>query len=272
MDLIASFTFTDLVAGVSLSMLIGVIGTALVANFQQVWALWASNPIVQTLVNTTLVVLENTEVVWKPALNASLVVIKPIAAFALMVLKPFGPLALVLADNLVKGLVVLGFVTAHVVILVASTIRSFLQFVQSTGLNVSSAFQSFAEGTKDFVLSLATVVKALGKVTVSLVHITGFIVGSFERVGSFLYQFLFAPTSVTWNDFVNLSIPFAVVLSVVSLLVWRSTSKNTVPQKKIDEECVMPRRSSRIARKRAMMLCSDSSFASEKPSLRPANL
>ena len=273
MDLIATVTVTDLIAGVSLSMMIGVLGAALVANFQPLWALWISNPIVQTVVNTTLVVLENTEVVWKPLLNASLVVIKPMAAFALMVLKPFGPMALVLADNVVKGMVILGFMTVHAVILVAQTVKTFVNFVQSAGLNLTSAVQAFAEGTKDFAVSLATVAKAFGKVLVSLIHMTSTIVSSFEQVGSFLYQFFFAPHSISWNDLVNIAIPFTVVVGIVGLVFWRSCKRNVyAPHKKNDDECIMPRRSSRIARKRAMMLCSDAAFASEKPSLRTTNL
>ncbi len=275
MDLIASITLTELVAGISLSMIIGALGTALIANVHHLWSLWASNPVVGTVVNTTLVVLKNTEVVWKPVLNASLIVLKPIASFALMVLKPFGPMAVILSENVVKALVILGYVTVHAIILVVQTVKYFVDFVQSAGLNLTSAVQSFVEGTKDFAVSLATVGRGLGKLFLSLVHMTSSVISSFEQVGSFLYQFFFAPHSITWNDLQNILIPFSVVLGIVGIVVWRACRRDRVPyapHKKIDEECDMPRRSSRIARKRAMMLCSDVPLPSEEASLRPANL
>jgi hypothetical protein len=275
MDLIAAVTVTDLIAGVSLSMMVGVIGAALVANFQPLWSLWVSNPLVQTVVNTTLVVLQNTELVWKPVLNASLVIIKPIAAFALQVLKPFGPLALVLADNVVKGMVILGFMTTRLVLSTVRTIHSFVTYMQSLGVNATHAIQSFVQGTTILAVSLVKIIHWVGYVLFQLVHGVSFLLESCEQVGTFLHRVVFESHKVTWNDVYNISIPFVVVAAMMGLIVWRSGALQRKPQalnKKIDDECNMPRRSSRIARKRAMMLCSDSSFASEKPSSRAANL
>jgi hypothetical protein len=275
MDLIAAVTVTDLIAGVSLSMMVGVIGAALVANFQPLWSLWVSNPLVQTVVNTTLVVLQNTELVWKPVLNASLVVIKPIIAFALMILKPFGPLALVLADNLVRGMVIVGFITARLVLSTVRTIHSFITYMQSLGVNATVAIQSFVQGTTILAVSLAKIVHWVGYVLYEVVYGVGFLLESWEQVGTFLHRVIFEGHKITWNDVYNMSIPFAVVAAMMGLIAWRSGVMRRKPQalnKKIDDECIMPRRSSRIARKRAMMLCSDSTFASEKPSSRTANL
>jgi hypothetical protein len=262
MDLIAIPTLTDLVAGVSLSMMIGVLGTALMANFQPLWALWSAHHLVQTFVNTTLVVLQNTEVVWKPVVNASLVVLKPIVAFALDVLKPFGPLALSIANSLVKSIVILGITTARIVL-------SFVRYLQSAGINVTLAMQSFAQGTKDFAVSVGKIVQWLGFFVHQAVQGVSFFLESCEQVGQFLHRVLHETNTITWDDVYNISIPFFVVATVVGFFVWRATSGNpSSPYKKSDDACIMPRRSSRIARKRAMMLCSDASFASEKPSSR----
>lgn len=275
MDLITGITITDLIAGISLSMMVGVVGTALVANFQQLWLLWSSNPIVQTVVNTTLVVLENTEVVWKPVVNASLVVLKPIAAFALMVLKPFGPLVLVLADNLVRGMVIVGFMTAHIVLYTVRMVHSFMIYMQSVGMNATYAVQSFVQGTTSLAVALAKIVNWIGFIVYEVVYGAGFLLDSCEQVGTFLRRMLFEGHKITWNDLYNISIPFVVVATMVGIVLWRSgifQGKPQAPNKKTDEECLMPRRSSRIARKRAIMLCSDAAFASEKPSFRTPNL
>ena len=275
MDLITGITITDLIAGVSLSMMIGVLGTALAANLQHLWSSWNSNPIVQSIVNTTLVVLETTEVVWKPVVNTSLVLVKPIVSFALQVLKPLGPLAVILADNLVKALVILGFMITNAVIIVSRTIHSFVSFLQSAGLNVTSALQTFAHGTKEFASAISKIVYWAGYFLYEVVYSVSYLIDSCEQVGLFLYRIFFESHKVTWNDVYNISIPFFVVAALVSIVVWRATKgfrKPYAPEKKNDEECYMPRRSSRIARKRAMLLCSDFPLASEKPSSRTANL
>ena len=275
MDLIASITFTDLIAGVSLSMMIGVLGTALMTNFQPLWLAWMSNPLVLTAVNTTLVVLQKTELVWKPFLDASLVIMKPIATFALQVLKPFGPLALIVADNIVRGLVILGFMTTHLVLYTVSTLHTFVNYMQSLGMNTTLALQSFVQGTTSLAVSLAKIFHWIGYVLYEVVYGAGFVIDSCEQVGLFLRRIVFEGHAVTWNDIYNISIPFVVVAVMVGFVLWRSgilQRKPYAPEKKNDDECIIPRRSSRIARKRAMLLCSDASFASEKPSSRTTYL
>jgi hypothetical protein len=196
-------------------------------------------------------------------------------SFALQVLKPLGPLAVILADNIVKALVIVGFMIAHAVIVVSRAIQSLVSFLQSAGLNVTSAFQSFAHGTKEFAFAISKIVYWVGFLLYEVVYSVGYLVDSCEQVGLFLYRILFETHKVTWNDVYNISIPFFVVAALVGIVVWRAMrnfEKPHAPEKKIDEECFMPRRSSRIARQRAIMLCSDAAFASEKPSLRSSNL
>lgn len=279
MDLISTITITDIVAGASFSMLFGIVATAIAMNIQVFWQAWSSSPLVQTVVNTTLVVLESTEMVWQPVVSTALIVLKPIIAFALAILKPFGPLALILADNVVRALVLFGFMTAHLVVTVSSAISSFIHFVESAGVNVTMGLTAVATGLKDFSYSLYTIVKGLSYVLLQFTSTLSLIIGSFEHMGSFLHRTLFQGHRVTWEELSELAVPFTVVSVILGIVAWRvmrRDAKPEAPHKKTDmEECV-PRRSSRIARKRAMLLCSDvpfrSSFASEKTSTSTANL
>lgn len=275
MDLIATLTLTDLVAGVSFSMMFGVIATAIALHIGPLWQAWIASPIVQAAVNTTLVVLQSTEVVWKPLLNASLVVLRPISNFALMVLKPFGPLALVLADNVVRGLVLVGFATAYLILTVVEKVASLIHFIQSAGLNVTTALQNAAMVTKDFAFSLYTIVKGVTYVLLNIVFSVSFVIECFEELGKFLNRIVFHGHVVTREEMYSIALPFSVVISILGFVVWRAykrCAKPSAPHKKCDDEPL--RRSSRIARKRAMLLCSDSdaSFTSQESSTSTTNL
>lgn len=113
---------------------------------------------------------------------------------------------------------------------------------------------SFLVATKDFAVSLGTVTKALASLFVNAVHAFSYVVKSFEDVNVFLYRALFESHTVSWNDIYNISVPFLVVLSILGYLTYKanrlfSFSSST----KTDEEPFIPRRSSRLAKKRAML-------------------
>ncbi len=241
MDLITTFQVMNLVAGVSLAWLVGTLSLTLVKMF-------SASPLAQSILNTTLVVLETTEVVWRPIVNASLIV-----------LKPFGPLALVLADSIVKAMVIFGYITAMVIVEFIQMFRQCIRILQSAGMSVSTAVQNAYEVTKDFAFSLATLAKAFTYLTIRLVNTASYIVTSFEKVGDFLYTLVFEAHKVTWDDVYSISLPFLVVASIVGYVAWRSSSscrRANVCEKKC-EDIAVPRRSSRLARKRAMLLSSD---------------
>jgi hypothetical protein len=270
MDLISTITVTDIVLGTSLLMVLGTFGSNIALSLQAFWQTLLLNPAVGTLVNSTLVLLKNTEVVWRPVLETSLVVLKPIAAFALAVLRPFGPYGLVVLETVARSLILLTCGTAYLVLQTIS-------FVQSAATNVTVAVDSLVTGAKDFVVSLATVLKGLGQVLLSFLHTTSFIVKSFESVATFGYRILFETSQVTWEDLYSVSIPLCVVASIVGYILWRSSRacfgvKSSAAETKCDVEDYLPRRSSRIARKRAMMFCSDSSGTSLESPASPPNL
>lgn len=279
MDLISSLSIVDLVAGVSLVMVLGTFSSAILLAINNLWSSWSMNPTVQVLVNNTLVLLKNTEVVWRPVLNTSLVVLKPILSFALMVLKPFGTLGLVVLDKAFKGMVIIGFLTAHFVITFVEGVQSFINYTKSMGLDFATAVKSGAFVLKDFTFSLAKIIQWIGYAVYQIVWSVNYLVDSCEQVGAFLHRLLFEAHKVTWNDVYNISIPFLVVGSILGFFVWRLTQKfASAPvdmSKKCDDECVIPRRSSRIARKRALLTCQDLSstmLASEKSSSRTSYL
>ncbi len=290
MDLISSLSIVDWVAGVSAVMILGTFSSAMVSVFSHLWSSWATNPVVQAVVNNTLVLLKNTEVVWRPVLNTSLVILKPIISFALMILrpfgekaliilKPFGTVGLVVLDKVVKGMVIFGYLTTYFVLSLVQGVRSFMNYTKSIGLDFASAVKSGAFVLKDFTLSLAKIVQWVGYVIYQIAFSVKFVLDSCEQVGTFLHRLVFEAHKVTWNDVYNISIPFLVVGSILAFFVWRVSlkfaSKPFAPSKKVDDECFVPRRSSRLARKRALMYCQDlpsAMLSSEKSSSTPTNL
>jgi hypothetical protein len=154
--------------------------------------------------------------------------------------------------------------------LVLTTVNLF-RFANAV-VNVTS---SFVVATKDFAVSLGTVTKALASVFVNLVHGFSYVVRSFEDVNAFLYKALFESHTVSWEDIYNISIPFVVVFSILAFLTYRANRSLTSETKKMDEEPFVPRRSSRIAKKRAMLLSADLGSlapASKKTSFSTPNL
>lgn len=244
-------------------MLIGVFNAVLMANFLKLWSIGMKIPLVQSIVNTTLVVLETTEGVWRPVLNISALVVMPIVSTALVLLKPIGPLALVLGDSIVRGLIVIGYVTTLVLREVYGYVRESIRMLQKNGVSLQLAVTNAFTNLKDLTLSLGTIVRAAGYFVTRIVHAASFVVESFERVGSFTYNIIFEAHKVTWSDVTDVATPFLVVSCILMYLMLRaglfrfSRAAPAPADTKTMFDINPPRRSSRLARKRAMLLSDD---------------
>ncbi len=224
-----------------------------------------ANPVSQAIINTTLVILKTTEVVWRPVLNASLTLMKPL-----------GPLALVVGKQTLKVMIALGYLTFVVIAEAIEFARYCFRTIQAAGMNVSMALGNAFEVSKDFVYSLGTLMKAFTYFTIRLVNTASYIVTSFEKVSDFLYNLVFNAHKLTWDDVYAISLPFLVVTAIVGYVLWRTTAscRKQVTHEKKCEEIVVPRRSSRLARKRAMLYAADLSpvLARCETTTSPANL
>lgn len=245
----------DLLSTVSFGMMLGVVGTSLMKFY-------SSHPLIEAAVNTTLVFLENTKEVWKPVVD-----------FSLVFLKPFGPLVVLVLDATVRAMVLFGYMTVVTVRKVASYANSTVMLLKQSGISLGTAMSNAVENVKDVVVSLGTLSKALASLTVKVVKGLSFVVNSFDHVSEFLYRSLFETSSVTWQDMVDVAVPFAVVTCIVGLLAWRFTRLFTPkrPVVEFEEPCkpFEPRRSARLieqsnrlARKRAMLSSCDMSLTS----------
>lgn len=284
MDLISSLTVIDWVAGISAVMILSTFSRELLAMASKLWASWSSNPTVQVVVNNTLVFLKNTEVMWRPVLNMSLTVLAPLGEKALMILKPFGTMGLVVADAFVRGVVLLGFMTIQLVLTIIDGFHSFLRYTKSMGLDLASSIQTASVVLKDFTLSLVKIVNWIGYAIYKVAFSLSFVLDSFEKCGTFLHRIIFEAHKVSWNDIYNISIPFLVVASILGVAMWRLStrfaSKPIALSKKFDDEYGIPRRSSRLARKRSFLYCQDLNspmsatkmLASKEPSSTSSNL
>lgn len=246
----------DILSTVSFGMMFGIVGTALMK-------MYSSHPLLEAVANTTLVFLENTKEVWKPVVD-----------FSLVFLKPFAPLVILVLDVAVKAMVVFGFMTVNAVRKVTSYANYTLALIKESGMSVGTAINNAVENVKDVIVSLGSLSKALASLTVRLIKTASFIVNSFDQVSDFLYRFLYETSTVTWQDMVDVALPFFVVSCILGLVVWRFsrlfvTAK--APVVDCEEPCkpFTPRRSqrlleqsNRLARKRAMMSSCDAPFSS----------
>lgn len=255
----------DLITGVSALMIMGAFSTSLVTLSLKVWAFAMTVPMFQSFVNTTLVALEFTEDVWKPVLNVTALVLKPLAAMSLALFRPLGPYALVVLDQVVKGMVVFGYATTLVVRDIIRGAQKVFSWLQGTGISVQMALMNAAGALKDLATSLVTLTKAAGYIVARVLYGASYIVNSFERVGSFMYTLLFEAHTLTWEDVYNVSIPFVVVGCIVAYCLFRSykafacarPSTTAAACKKSMFDVDPPRRSTRLARKRAMLYSDD---------------
>jgi hypothetical protein len=231
MDLITYRSLFELMAYMPLLMLVM---SSLLA--------FSENPVIQTLVNTTLVVLKLTEVVWRPALK-----------FALDLLKP-----------LTRALIRYWPHVKSSLIYVMNTTLTGLRTVQSMGISLTNAFPAVLEALKDISKSLIILTRALAHIVYYLVRGATLIVSSVESVFGFGKRLLFQAHLITMRDISNVILPLVIVTSLLCMMYWLRKSP---PEKSVKE--YQPRRSSRLARKRSMLCMSDmsDSFPScKKPS------
>ena len=244
MDLIPSVSFFQTLAAIPLVITIGPIILAALESY-------STNPIAKAFLNTTLVVLKTTEVVWRPVMKFTMTLLKEI----------------------VKSLVIiLPTVKSAVVTLVNTTITA-VRTAQSMGMSFANAFPAVIQALKDIGESILIVTKGLGHMTYYILRGLSLIVGSVESVFSFGKRALFEAHLLTLEDLSNVMLPFAIVVGMVGMLYLLRKSPSS------PESCshvkFEPRRSSRIARKRSMLCSADLSDAlptSKKSSAISSNL
>ncbi len=261
MDLILSSSVLDIASMITASMMFGIVTTSL-------YKIYASHPIVEALVNTTLVVLKNTEVVWQPFVNTSLIL-----------LKPFQPLIVALLDTTLRGMVILGFLLVSSIHQIARHTQYALTVAHGYGVNATTAILNVASALTDLTFSLATITRASAIFFVRSINGLSYVINSFDTVSGFLYRTFMEPQTLTWNDLANVAFPFMIVGSILGYLTYRffhiCVRPHTQDRKteQLEVECTIPRRSVRLARKRALLTCSDLSFAaSQEPPATTANL
>jgi hypothetical protein len=215
---------------------------------------WMNVPIV----NTTLVFFEKNKDVFIPISDLGKQLAFAMYSTAIAILKPA-----------VKALVVILRIVKPYILFAANITRITIHRVQQTGMSFTAAIQSMSEKLWDFGSSLAVVVKGFAYMVAYLTKGLSMVFNSFEHVSSLGYRILFHTNQVTWNEVSSAFIPLVVVTAVLASLYWMKRDKATPVAQ---QATGVPRRSSRLARKRALFSCGDfsvSAFPSEKPSATP---
>jgi hypothetical protein len=221
MDLIAPTTILQTLMAIPLVM------TLIPVLVSVIQALLA-NPVVRAFVNTTLVALETTKGVWQPITSAAVAVIRQVYRFLVAI-------------------------TPTLVNATTDMIRK----AQSLGISLSAALNALMERLGEVGSAIVVIARAISKVTVVVLNSLSLVVTSAEEVFEFSKRVIFAPSTITWEDLTSIAIPFAVCMGILTLLYYRYRSSRQAAC--IPCEKPVPRRSSRLARKRAMMMCADMS-------------
>jgi hypothetical protein len=227
MSLIPSLSFLELVAAVPLVM---VLGPFLVSALQSI----LSNPLVSSAMNTISVVLNTTEIVWRPAWNASVILGKQILN-GLTYLAP-----------LVKAFLVSG----------ANATLTLFRNAQAMGVSFTTAFPMVMLRIKELGEALLVIGRSLGLAMYYVTKGLALVLGSVEKVFLFGKQLLFEAHLMTADDVYNVMLPLAIVLATTALVY--SFRKTPQPSQL---QTFQPRRSSRLARKRAFLYAQDASDA-----------
>jgi len=208
---------------------------ALVAMVVQIfWDTLSKDPLLGPILNTTLVALESTKGVWMPIVSGALGVLIPVSQFLLVTLKPF-----------VKGLV-------HGI---REGLRLSLQTIymlRRAGLDVSAALRQLAVTLSEFGSSVLIVGRTLSKALFYSLKGLSVVLSSVESALTATHRVLFSSHEVTWEDLVNIAIPLGIVMSLILIAMWRSA-----PRRQAERKAFVPRRSSRLERKRAMLMSAD---------------
>ncbi len=204
------------------------LGAMILTGLYKLYEAIMSQPIVASVVNTTLVVLESTKEVWMPVASTALAVIKQVGA----------------------ALVVIAKYVRHLVLFVQSTVKGLVLWFKNNGVDVGVAAQNF--GNSMFVIT-----KAFGRLLFYIAQGLSALIGSFEEASAFLGQVYKNPETITWELFTANAYSLAVTLTIVSLLTWWLL-KPARPQKAILIEPPTkppPRMETRASRRRAMLTC-----------------
>jgi len=241
MSLIPSLSFLELLAAIPFAVVIA----PFVLN--SLHALM-SNALVLTAMNTISVMLNNTEIVWKPVWNLSLMMSKELMNAVILVT----PIVKDATLRLINGTV------------------AFVRTAQSMGVSFASSFPTVMLRLKEIGEALVVIARTLGAVLYYSLRSISLVVGSVERVFLFGKQLLFEAHLLTADDLYNVVLPLGVVMATTMFLYW--LRKAPQPQK---VSTFQPRRSSRLARKRAMLYghdLSDALPACKKASAISSNL
>jgi hypothetical protein len=238
MSLIPSLSFLELVAAVPLVM---VLGPFLVSALQSI----LSNPLVCSALNTISVVLNTTEIVWRPAWNASVVVSRQILS------------GFVVVAPIIKSLVLSGL----------NTTITLVRNAQALGLSFAVAFPTVMLRIKELGEALLVIARSIGVVLYYVTKSVALVFGSVEHVFTFSKQLLFEAHLMTTEDVYNVMLPLAIVLGTIATLIW--LRKTPQPVEALVCEPFQPRRSSRLARKRAFLYAQD--FSDALPACKKAS-
>ena len=248
--------------------------TMVIMGFHRAFQYFLSYPMIYALVNTTSVFLNNTQEVWKPLYDTSLSLIKPLAIF-----KPVSDVGLVVVELTARSFIILGYISVLTLREVGKYTLQIVNKTREAGVSLSTIVENTYVAAKDFTGAIFSVARGFSYLTVNIVKAAGYVVNSFELVSNFLSQSVFAPNTISWADVYNISLPFAIVATILTYVFWRSynvlfkpymtktqTQTQTQAQPTLhsgEGEAVnqndysVLRRSSRIARKRALLLSHD---------------
>ena len=242
MDLIPAFTLFNVLASIPLVMVLVSIAKPFIESL-------LANPIARAAFNTTLVVLESTKLVWRPALN----------------------LAVMLIKNIYKALVLVMPQIKAMILNIMNTTAIIVQKIQAMGLSISQAVTTTLDRMGEFGDAIIVVARGITKALFYAVRLLGSLVGAFESVFGFAKKMIFEPSNLTFNDMYNVLLPFFIVTCCIAFLLWIKRAPASPKYVPVYE----PRRSSRIARKRAILLANDVSEslpACKETPATPANL
>lgn len=126
--------------------------------------------------------------------------------------------------------------------------------VQEKGTVLLVSFMQSLATLGEVGKAVQTILVAFATVLVYCARFINTLAGSFEAVQTVSKRLLFAHESLTWDEMTSLIFPVFVVGAVLGFLSWRLSARREAPKEK------PLRRSSRLARKRALLLSDSSSL------------
>jgi hypothetical protein len=244
----------DLVEVTSYALVLSPLIALLGLGLKMVLTSLSKDPLVQAFLNTTLVALESTEIVWKPVVNGILV---PASLYVLSGLKP-------IAKSLLR-----------ISVMAFQQTLSLLRTLRAAGLDLGVALRQMSASLIEFTSALGSIVKVIGKGVYYLVTGLGSALAAVEKSLTVVQQALFNPEAVSWEDLTSVLIPLGVMLTLLILTFWSTRPVRPARPGKGVKTLSSPRRSNRIARRKAMLLSGESSplfSPCKEASATPSNL